>query len=161
MTSATAGDAVSDKFGALGTVTLGTLFDPHAAAGGADLNKWVPPFTVTAGGTALVATDTLVIVFKPFATDQMIGGYLYPDKPNSKLDLFRIVDNDHNSITVASGSDLTTVASGGEEFMVVYPQPLVGGRDGNADVVDSSYEAQAWDTSDSPFNRIEGRNLAW
>lgn len=159
MTSPTAGDAVSDKFGALGTVTLGTLFSPPTGAGGANINKWVPPFTVTAGGTALSATDTLVINYKPFVADSLIGGSLYPDKVNNKLDYFRIVDNDHDTITVAAGSDMTLIASVGEEFMVAAAIELIGGRDGNADIVDADYEQQAWDTDNSPFNDIEGLNL--
>lgn len=158
MSAATTGTAVSDKFGALGTVTLGTLFDPHNAAGGATENKWVPPFTVTAGGTALAAADVLTIHYKPFVADELINGVLYPDKVNAKRTTFRIVDNDHKTITVSSGSDLTTVAAPADEFMVVWAEELAGGRDGNADVVDANYLA-IWDTSTSPFNNIEGKNL--
>lgn len=159
MTSPTAGDVVSDKFGALGTVTLGTLFDPPNAAGGALKNKWAPPFTVTAGGTALVATDTLIVNYKPFIADQLIDGRLYPDKPNSKLEFYRIVDNSHSTITAADGSDLTASGAPDDYFLVEAPQELTNGRDGNADVVDASYTQQVWDTSNSPFNRVVNRNL--
>lgn len=159
MTSPTAGDAVSDKFGALGTVTLGTLFDPHNAAGGALKNKWAPPFIVTAGASPLVATDTLVVNYKPFVLDSLIEGHLYPDKPNAKRTFFRIVDNDHKSITVADGSDLTVDGGIGDYFLVEAPLELEGGRDGNADLVDADYNQQAWDTGTSPFNRVMGRNL--
>lgn len=159
MTSPTAGDAVSDKFGALGTVTLATLFDPPNAAGGALKNKWVPPFTVTAGGTALVATDTLVIEYMPMIADELINGYVYPDKPNAKRTKFRIIDNDHKSITVAAGSDMTVDGASGDEYLVEAPLPLAGGRDGNADLTDADYTQQAWDTGTSPFNRTEGKNL--
>lgn len=159
MTSPTAGDAVSDKFGALGTVTLGTLFDPVNGAGGANINKWCPPFTVTAGGTALAATDTLVINYKPFVADGLIGGYLYPNKVDYKLDNFRIVDNNHNTITVASGNDMTTISAAAKEFMVSAAIEMASGRDGNADVVDADYELQAWDVDSSPFNDVAGLNL--
>lgn len=159
MTAATTGTAVSDVFGALGTVTLGTLFDPVNAAGGADENKFVPPFTVTAGGTPLVATDTLVINYKPFVADELIGGALYPDKVNSKYENYRIVDNDHVTITVAAGSDLTTSGAPADEFMVSAAQEMAAGRDGNADIVDSDYEQQAWDVDASPFLDIQGQNL--
>lgn len=159
MTAATTGNAVSDVFGALGTVTLGTLFDPVNAAGGALENKFVPPFTVTAGGTPLVATDTLVINYKPFIADSLIGGALYPDKANAKLENYRIVDNDHVSITVAAGSDLTVSGAPGDDFMVSAALEMAGGRDGNADVIDASYEQQAWDVDNSPFNDVEGQNL--
>jgi len=150
MTSATEGDAVSDKFGALGSVTLGTLFTPN--------NKWTPPFTVTAGGTALAATDTLVINYKPFVADQLINGSLYPDKVNAKRTFFRIVDNDHKTITVADGSDLTADGEADDEFLVIAPTPLEGGRDGHADVGDAEYNSQAWDTGVSPYNRLLGKN---
>lgn len=159
MTSPTAGDAVSDKFGALGTVTLGTLFSPPTGVGGANINKWVPPFTVTAGATPLVATDTLVINYKPFVADELIGGYLYPNKVDYKLDNLRIVDNTHKLITVASGNDMTTLSSAGKQFMVSAAIEMAFGRDGNADVVDADYEQQAWDVDNSPFNDVAGLNL--
>lgn len=158
MTAATTGTAVSSVFGDLGIVTLGTLFDPPNAAGGADANKYVPPFTVTAGATPLVATDTLVINYKPFKADALIGGLLWGDKVNFKSETFRIADNDHSTITILSG-DLTTNSSPTDEFMVSAPQEMAGGVDGNADIVDASYEQQAWDVDSSPFNDVEGKNL--
>lgn len=151
MTTATVGDAVSDKFGDLGEVTLDTPFVPN--------NKWTPGFTVTAGASPLVATDTLVINYKPFVTDALIGGYLYPDKPNSKLEKYRIVDNTFDKITVADGSDLTTSGATDDYFLVEVLQEMDGGRDGNADLVDADYNQQVWDTSSSPFNRVMNRNL--
>jgi len=159
MTSPTAGDAVSDKFGDLGSITLGTLFDPPSGAGGANINKWVPPFTVTAGGTALAISDTLVINYKPFVADSLIGGSVYPDKVNNKRDFFRIVDNDHKTITAAGGSDMTTVGSASDEFMVSADLEMSGGRNGNADIVDADYVNQAWNVDNSPFNDIAGNNL--
>lgn len=158
MTSPTAGTAVSDKFGALGTVTLGTLFDPPNAAGGAIKNKWAPPFTITAGATPLVATDTLVINYKPFVPDSLIDGALYPDKPNSKRENYRITDNTHNTITVVDGSDLTVSGATSDEFMVVVPLEFEGGRDGNADIADANY-IQAWDPNNSLFNQIADKNM--
>jgi hypothetical protein len=151
MTSATAGNAVSDKFGALGAVTLGTSFVPN--------NKWTPEFKVTAGATPLVAADTLIINYKPFVKDALIGGYLYPDKANAKNTRFRIVDNDHDSIIVADGSDLTADGAAGDQYLVEAPIEMEGGRDGNADIADADYLAQAWDVGNSPFNRIIGLNM--
>lgn len=158
MSSPTAGAAVSDVFGALGTVTLGTLFSPPTGAGGATKNKWVPPFTATAGVTALVATDTLVINYKPFEVDALINGYVYPDKANNKRVKYRIVDNDHKSLTAADGSTLTTEGAPADAFMVVAPCEFAGGRDGNAGVLDTNY-IQAWDPNTSLFNRVMGRNM--
>jgi hypothetical protein len=150
MSSATAGTAVSDRFGSLGAVTLGTPFAPT--------NKYVPPFTVTAGATPLVATNTLVIRYRPFKFDQFIGGYLYPDRVNFKRDKFRIVDNDHKTITVAAGTDLTTMATAADEFMVSAAVEMVGGRNGISAVVDATYQT-VWESSTSPFNDVEGQNL--
>jgi len=158
MTSATEGTAVSDKFGALGTVTLATLFSPPTAAGGALMNKWAPPFTATAGATALEIGDTLMINYKPFVVDALINGVLYPDKVNAKRENYRITDNDHKTITVVDGSDLTTSGATTDEFMVVAPLEFEGGRDGNADIADADY-LQAWDTSNSLFNQIVDKNM--
>lgn len=151
MTSPTAGDAVSAKFGALGTVTLGTLFTPN--------NKWSPPFTVTAGATPLAIGDTLVLNYKPFVPDQLIGGKCYPDKVNAAKVKFRIVDNDHDSITVADGSDMTVDGAPLDEFLVEAPLPLANGRDGNAGVGDPEYNQQLWDVDLSPFNRLKDKNM--
>jgi len=151
MSSPTAGDVTSDKYGDLGALTLGGAFTPN--------NKWSPPFTVTAGATPLVTADTLVINYKPFILDELIGGRVYPDKPNHKLAYYRIVDNDHDTITAAPGSDMTVEGAPADEFLVEAALEMEGGRDGNADVVDASYANQAWDISNSPFNRIVGRNL--
>lgn len=158
MTSPTAGDVVSDKFGAIGSVTLGTLFSPPTGAGGANKIKWCPPFTVTAGGTALAADDTLVINYKPFIPDELINGYLYPDKPNAKREKYRITDNNHSTITVADGSDLTVSGAADDYFLVEAPREFEGGRDGNADIADTHY-TQAWDVDSSLFNRTRGLNV--
>lgn len=158
MTTPTSGTAVSDRFGALGTVTLGTLFDPANAAGGALVNKWVPPFTVTAGGNALAAADTLTINYRPLPSGQLVAGRLWPDKPNAQRDQYRIVGNDHDTITVAAGVDLTTLTAIGEIVMVAYQQQLSGGRDGN-NVSDADFESKAWDVDSSPFNSLVNENL--
>lgn len=153
MTSATEGTAVSDKFGSLGasSVTLGTSFVPN--------NKWTPEFTITAGATPMATGETIVINYKPFVPDSLIGGYCYPDKVNAKTTRFRIVDNDHDSVTVADGSDMTIDGATSDEFMIVAPLEMEGGRDGNADITDSDYSQQAWDTGSSPFNRVFGKNM--
>lgn len=281
MSDATNFTASSDKFGDLGSGTLGTLFEPN--------NKWTPSFTVTAGSNPLAAADTLVITYKPFVPDELIDGLLYPDPDVDRRLSYRIVDNNHNTITVASGSDmatdvpvdagtaasgsiqyvaqanfvdgetfvlddgetppitfhidqtgtytpgggydatniqvdisgdttaddvaataltaingvaslkitagaataglqpltadevgaqannaiLETVADAGfivtglsngvdatdDSFRVQSLTPLAGGKDGNADISDTNYSDQAWDTADSPFNDVIGKNL--
>jgi hypothetical protein len=159
MTSATVGTAVSDRFGALGTVTLGTLFDPHNAAGGAIKNKWVPPFTVTAGASPLVATNVLTINYKPLPVGGLLAGAaVYPDKVNEPRDTYRVVSNTHKAITFQTGTDFTAITATNNDLMVVAPYQMENGADGNAGVVDASYTA-AWDVSTSPFNRVRGKNL--
>lgn len=152
MTSATEGTAVSDLYGALGTVTLGSLFTPDV--------KWAPPFTVAAGGSPLAASDTLVIQYKPLgAVDSLKDGYLYPDKTDNPNSVYRIVSNTHSTVTVAVGSDMATDISGGStEFQVVKALPLAGGRDGHADVSDNDY-IQAYDTDNSLFRQLNNNQL--
>lgn len=151
MSSATVGAAVSDKFGSIGTVTLGTAFTPN--------NKWTPPFTVTAGGSPLAATNTLVIRYRPFIPSALVGGKLYPDKVNAKRVNYRITANDHKTITVSSGNDLTADGATNDAFMVVARLPLEGGRDGVADLVDANYIDGPWNVDVSPFNELLGRGL--
>ncbi len=151
MTSLTDFDAVSDKYGALGSGTVGALFTPN--------NKWSPPFTIANGATVLATADVMSLTYKPFTPDALIGGQLYPDKVNAKNTSFRITGNDHNTITVAAGSDLTVDGAATDEFMVEAPLELVGGRDGIADLTDADYQQQAWDTGSSPFNQLNGKNL--
>lgn len=150
MTSPTAFDAESDRFGDLGSGTLGALFTPN--------NKWTPPFTVTAGGTALVATDELTVIYKPFRAGELVDGFLFPDKVNAPLSRFRITANDHDTITVALGSDLTADGDPGDEWLVEAPVYLQGGLDGIGDIDDTDY-ITAWDPNTSPFRRAFGRNL--
>jgi len=154
MDDATTATVTSDKFGPLGAaaaLTVGTPFVPNT--------KWAPEFTITNGAEALEAGDTMVLNYKPFKPDALIGGYVYPDKVNAPNVKFRIVDNDHDSITAADGSTMLTDGAPADEFMVVAPLELTGGRNGNADLVDADYSQQAWDTATSPFNRIFGKNL--
>lgn len=150
-TAPTAFDAVSDKFGDLGSGTVGVLFTPN--------NDWSPPFTLTAGATAWELNDICTLTYKPFIKDSLINGYIYPDKPNAKRVRFRIVDNDHKTITAAPGSDMTADGAIGDEFMVVAALEMENGKDGIADLADSDYESQAWNLGGSPFDQIMGRNL--
>lgn len=100
MTDPTNFTAESDRFGALGSGTFGSLFTPN--------NNWTPPFTVTAGGSAMTAADTITIVYKPFEADALVGGFLYPDKDADRRLRYRIASNTHNAIAVTSGSDMAT-----------------------------------------------------
>jgi hypothetical protein len=98
-TSASAFDVVSDLFGALGSGTVDVEFDPGV--------KWCPPFVISDLGTAVEAGDVVSLNYKPFRADELVGGYVYPDKPNASRVRFRITENDHDSVVVADGSDMT------------------------------------------------------
>jgi hypothetical protein len=150
MSDATNGTAVSDKYGALGAVVLGSEFTPDV--------KWAPPFTVTAGGSPLAATDALQIVFKPLGkTDSLVDGTLYPDKDDNPETFYNIVSNTPDSITVSFGVDMATdVAGGGDNFLAIKYQRMVTGVDGHADVTDNDFVA-VYDTATSRFRQIRGR----
>jgi hypothetical protein len=154
MTSATEFDVESDKFGSLGTGTIDVEFETAAPTH----NKFVPPFTLANDSGTLAVDDVIIVQYVPLPADGLIGGRLWPDKANSPLDQFIINDNDHKTITVSPGADITTLAEIGDEFMVAAPIPLENGRDGNADIADSDYET-AWDSGTSPFNNTEGQSL--
>lgn len=150
--SPTAFAAVSSKFGSLGAPgAVGSAFTPN--------NKWTPPFTLTAGSTPWAASDVATLTYKPFVTDSLIGGALYPDKVNATRENYRIIDNSHKTITVAAGSDLTASGASDDSFMVTAPLEMAGGEDGIAGILDADYENQAWDVNTSPFNQLRGKNL--
>ena len=164
MTSPTAGDVEIEfmdgswESGPGMSCTLGTLFDPSTGAGGAVLNKWLMPWTITAGATPLVAGDVITLWFFPPVKDSMIGGRLYPDIIDQKNLFYNIIDNDATSITVTAGVDLEVVVPSPVPFRVEYAEELQNGRDGIADLVDADY-INAWDTNTSLFNRIVNKNM--
>lgn len=152
--------------GAFTAVTSSRFGDILGGGGATDAlftpeNKFTPPFTITDGGTVLADGDQVIIQYKPFIAGSLVDGQLFPDKatPADKLARFRIAANDHDTITVALGSDMTAVASGTEEFLVEAAQQLAKGQDGNADVVDADYIVQGYDVETSPFNRLFGKNF--
>jgi len=100
MTSATAFDAVSDRLGALGSGTFGVLFN----AG----NKWTPMITISAGTSAMTTGDKIFVHMRPFVPSKLIGGYVYPDKATKPLLRYRVIGNDHKSITVGNASKMST-----------------------------------------------------
>lgn len=152
MSDATNGTAVSDLYGDLGAVVLGTEFVPSV--------QWAPPFTITAGVTALSASDVLTVDFMPLGeVDSLVGGTLYPDKDDNGSFGYRIVGNTNTTITVAVGSNMATdVSGGGDNFMVSALQKMERGRDGHAGVDDNSY-IQAYDVDSSLFRELVSNNL--
>jgi hypothetical protein len=114
--------ATSDVFGDLGSGDVGTEFVPNS--------PYVPPFTVTDGATPLATDDTMTIDYMPFWPDALIGSVLIPDYVNYRRNTWRIIDNDHKSITV-QGEDLTDVSAVDDEFMIISQVELGGGYDGS------------------------------
>lgn len=100
MTGATTFTASSDVFGSLGSGSFGVAFTPS--------NKWIPPFTITAGVDAMTNGDEIALIYKPLIARSLIGGRLYPDKDSDPTLSYRIVDNTHKVITVAAGSTMST-----------------------------------------------------
>lgn len=97
MTAATTFAASSDVFGALGSGSLGVQFTTA--------NKWIPPFTATAGDIAMDASDVITMHYKPLVGD-LAGGRVKPDPASTKS--YRIVSNTHSTITTAPGSTMET-----------------------------------------------------
>ncbi len=151
---ATTFTAVSDRFGSLGAAgATGVEFVPD--------NKFSPPFTIAAEAT-LALNDTIVIQYKPFIPSSLVDGFLFPDKSTAanKLARFRITANDHVTITVALGSNMTDLpgAPAATDFLVEAAQELAKGQDGITDV-DADFITQGYDVETSPFNRLFGKNF--
>lgn len=112
-----------------------------------------PPMTVTVGSTVFTVGDKFQVDYFPFEPSALIGGYLVPDFINKPRSRFRIVANDHKTITVQSG-DL--VVDGGsaanDRFMVIYPQQL-GGSDLTGGVAANGYDGLAG-LADSDYNDV-------
>jgi hypothetical protein len=112
MTSATAGTAVSDRFGTVGTLAL---------AGGPPLTGTIvsaipaiPNITITNGSVVLAAGDKIHIDFAPWVPDELIGQEFVADQDQYPLVSWRVYDNDHNTLTIQSGTlfDAGKLASG-------------------------------------------------
>lgn len=150
-TSATAFDAVSDKFGALGSGTLGSEFTPS--------NKWSPVFTATAGATAMDTDDTITIQVKPLRTNEFKDGFLYPNIQNDGRLRYRISANTHNTITVQPSDTMDTdIDESPTEFLVEAPVRLEGGVDGISELSDSDY-TKHFDVNESYFNDVRNDNF--
>lgn len=100
----------------------------------------VPPIVITCGSTVFEAGDKFQVDYFPFEPDALIGGFLCADLVNKPRARFKIVDNDHKTITVQSG-DLTTDGGGAvnDRFMVFWQQPL-GGPDRLSAVPTNGYD---------------------
>lgn len=153
--SATAYTAVSDKFGTLGTGTNGTAFTPTSA------NKWVPAFTVTSGGSPLVAADTVVIYINPLKLNALKDHEVYPDVTGNKRLFYKIQSNTFDTITIYPGYDMTVDLSGAgatPQIAINCNTSFELGRDGHSNVVDADYTKHA-DINSSTFNEFYNSKL--
>ena len=98
---------VSDKFGALGSGIIGTVFAPSHGVDN------IPGFNVTVGSSPLAATDTIVIEVNPLVPDELIGGLIFPDKVGNRRESFIITDNTVDTVTVKASDDMTINATSG------------------------------------------------
>lgn len=134
--------------GALAALTGGTAYV---------MNEYGLNFTLNDAGTDFALADVVTIEIDPFPVNGFAGGFLVPDYVNARRTKFQIVSNTVNSITVKTGSDLTSVGAIADQFMVEADMGLGKGYDGLDGIVDATYIA-AWDTSTSQFNSLFGKN---
>jgi hypothetical protein len=77
----------------------------------ASQHAWLPGWTISAGAVAADATTRLVIYARPLPADlKGKGGYLYiaagPSEGLDQSTRYRVVSNDHETVTLANGVDL-------------------------------------------------------
>lgn len=88
-------------------LTLGT---PYTAQ-----HAWLPGFTIRAGTTAPDASDVHTITVRPLPAGLANkGAWLYPAAAPSEGNVrtrYRVVSNTYDTVTVASGADLTAVCT--------------------------------------------------
>lgn len=134
--------------GALPNLTEGT---PYVT------NEYSLNFTLAVVGTDFAIGDVITIETDPFPVNGFVDGFLVPDYVNARRTKYQIVANTVNSITVKTGSDLTSVGAISDQFMVEAPLGLGKGYDGIEAVNDATYIA-AWDTASGQFNALFGKN---
>ena len=138
----------SALLGALAALTGGT---PYVT------NEYSLNFTLNDAGTDFAIGDTVIIDVNPFPINGFVGGSIVPDYVNFRRTKFSIVSNTASSITVRTGSDMTSVSAVADKFLVEAPTSLEKGYDGTESLTDSTYIA-ALDTSSSQFNSLFGKN---
>jgi len=115
--------------------------------------------TLVGGLTDWAVGDKVTVkVYRLATDDELVGGYLYPDIDGNPNDSFRIIGNSGNTIRVAVGSDLGSVATVGDTFSVEAPQRLQGGADGIGGLKSNLTPfVVAFDTATSPINDLRGK----
>ena len=122
------------------------------------MNEFGLNFTLTETGTTPFANgDQVTVILKPLIPNELVGQILIPDHPNERRAKFVIESNDVDSITVATGNDLTTVASSTDEFLVSSLEDLGGGYDGIESITDADF-IRCYDNSVSPIKNLFGQS---
>lgn len=121
-------------------------------------NEYLADFTIAnTGSGAFTNGDVIVIGFFPFGVNALADQTLIPDYDANRRVRFQIISNTVDTITVAAGSDMTTVAVAGERFLVESITELGGGYDGIEDITDTTYTT-AYDTGTSLLKQMLGQN---
>jgi len=140
-------------FASFGTLTSGVAFAAVNQFGfGLTLIE-----TVRTSTKEFAINDTVSVEVRPLEVNALVGGDVLPDEAAFR-DKFEIVANDAVSMTVKTGSDMTTIGSLGGTFSAEYVKELGGGYDGIADISDTDF-INAYDPGTSPLRSLRGKNL--
>lgn len=112
-------------------------------------------FTISGGSTAFALGDKFTLVVRPWATNSMVRGWLYPDVLNAPRSKYEIIANTANTITVKPTSTMRDVARLGSTYRVEFLEEMSAGYDGLVGVTDSDY-LNLLDSSTSPINSLFG-----
>jgi len=112
-------------------------------------------FKLSSGSVLFALGDKFTLVVRPWATNSMVGGQLYPDVLNAPRSKYEIIANTANTITVKPTSTMRDVARLGSTYRVEFLEEMAGGYDGLVGVSDSDY-LNLLDSSTSPINSLFG-----
>lgn len=141
------------------TTSLGDREYVGAIGAAITMDEYMIDVTVGSGTGTINDGDTISIEIRTLYPDELIGGKVIPD--TSANEVYTIVDNDRETITVAATSDLTDggTLSGGEEYRLEWPERFGAGYDGYvAGMVTGDYEP-LFESATSPLQKLKTMNL--
>jgi len=112
-------------------------------------------FKISSGSSLFALGDRFTLVVRPWATNSMVRGWLYPDVLNAPRSKYEIISNTANTITVKPTSAMKDVARLGSTYRVEFLEEMSAGYDGLVGVTDSDY-LNLLDSSTSPINSLFG-----
>ena len=101
MTAALTFTVVSERFGSLGSGTIGNQFNCQDT-----LSDYGISFTLDNGSPVLATGEQILITIDPLEPDALIDGLVYPDPIGNPRIGFRVTDNTYNTIYVDSINEL-------------------------------------------------------